>query len=643
MSKKKRKAKKDAGNPFSGRSTDKILDILITERFKDTRNPLIEVLRERKQEATAEILKRIKFEDGSEELSTYSEVLGALCQDEEEYSKLRDEINQVDPQKANLMIAGYWRLPAIKDSGWIKEQIKKSIIPDEKLLYLQLLMDKFLDVEAAKEGLYLVVRRNMFGHIEFFKNSLMKLLAYRGLSFIREEILTMPREETMLLSGAWDEAWNLELEEMKVGNYQLKPLGPDGMLKEEEELLKLGRNGNPEAQFNVLYFIHRFHTGLNEHILPYLDSHSWKVRFEAIYRLIPDNQEKYVNKLWEVFDREETFIEEKYAIISVLSTCRLNFLFDRFNEILNNKEESISVRAAVMNSIPVLDKKIAQEASETSIIGRLINILREFARNNEEHFIIRYSCAKLLEDHLGENLTGEWNSMDKKLYRLGTGEKLPMEDFKEYGLELVEPLVYLHTVLQNDADTSGIEVSVLQHLGREINEKLIDIAQREDMVGRLNSIQLMTILPEERTADVLLEMLPDMIEQQKNVMVQNIAQSLSFHQEHRVKIGDVLLELVKKEEMDDFVVQCLFTVLCALGQPRVLPVLFKMIEEGRVYGMFWGYMVRAVGNLCKERPRAMEIIEEKLEDEEAPLLNFFASNVIQYLMQTQNMPLQELH
>jgi len=627
MTKKKRKAKKAPGNPFTDRPTDKLLDVLLMEKFRDEQDPVIEVLKERKQEATAEILKRIRTLDGSEELSVYSEVLGALCRDEDEYIKFRKEIEKKDPQKASLMIAGYWRLPVIKDKEWIREQVKKSIIPDERLLYHQLLMDRFLDVEAAKEGIYLVLRKNMTGHLQFFRKSLVKLLAYRGLSFMGEELLTMPREEILFFSGAWDETWKLEVEEMKIGEHNIKPLGPDGMLKEEEELLKLGKDRSPKAQLNVLLCIHRFHTGLNEHILPYLDSPSWRVRFEAIYHFIPDNEEKYINKLWEVFDREETSVEEKYAIISILGTCRMEFLFDRFTGILKNKDESVSVRATIPGSIPVPEKLMVEGISESSLLGRWINLLRDITRDTEEHFIVRFSCARLLEERLEEKLFKEWGPMNKKLFQLGSGIKVP---------------VYLHTVLQEEMEISGEEVAILKYLGKNINDKLIDMAREQDIVGKLNAIRLMTILPEERTADALLELLPEMIEKQKHMMVQNISQSLSFHQQHRVKIGDFLLELLKKEELDDFVVQCLVTTLCALGQPRVLPVLFRMIEEGKIYGMFWEYMTRAVGKLCNERPRAMEIIEEKMEDDEVPILNSFANNVMQYLIQERNMAMQEL-
>ena len=642
MSKKKKKVRTGPKNPMTEKSTGSLLDLIISEKFRDTNDPAIEVLKERKLEAIEQISKRIKQSDSPEELTLYSEVLAALCQDENEYGRFIKEVEKADPEKAKVMIAGYWRVPSFKSKDWVWEKIKGTIIADEKLLYYQLLIDRFLDVQAARDSLYVILKRNMTDHLPYFKKSLAKFLAYRGLSFIREEIPKMPREEIVFLSAAWAEAMEMkELSSVEIGEETFSPLGEEGILKEQAEILKTGVNSETEEQLNIFLCVHRNHFEQNELILPYLDSSSWRVRFEAIYRIFPGNDFTYINKLWEIYRREHTAMEEQYAIISVLSNCSMQYIIDGFIEVLESVEESASNRMAVSSSIPVPEKSMVEKLSEKNPIVRWVNVLRKVAQDKEDKFIVRFSCNIILAQALEEDHAEQWNPADKLLNQIAQGEKVEIDKFKDFGLELVEPLVYVHSIIQDNMETSGIEVDILRSLGPEVNDQIIEILKGNDVIGQVNAIRMLTVFPEEKTADALLELLPEMIENEKHMIIRNISQSLSYHRDHKNKVADNLLELLKKDQ-DDYIVQCLVTTLCALGQPRVLPVLFKIIEEGKIYGMAWDHLSRAVGNLCKERDRAMDIIEEKMEDDDAPVLKTFANSVVLYLMQERNASLQEM-
>ncbi len=640
MSKKKRKVKKGPQNPLAGKPVDKLLDVLVAEGFKDEVDPALEALKEKKSEAAEEIMKRIKGKEEADQLTIYSEALAALCKDEEEYKKYIEEMEKEDPQKASLMLAGFWRLPQVKESQWIWDRINKTIILDERLLFYQLLMDRFLEERAAREGLYMVLKKNMMEHLPYFKRSLVQFLAYKGLSFLKEDIIKMPREEIIFLSGAWSEAWEKDFEELEVGDTTYQPLGEDEMFKEQADLLLEGADKGPDGQMNVFLCIERNNPGQTELVMPYLDSSSWRVRFEAIYHFFPYNERVYIDKLWEVYNRESTTLEEQYAIISVLATCRLEFILEDFLNILKDRGKPVSNRLAVSSSLPIPEKDMVEKLSQENPIIQWVNTLREMARDEEEHFVVRFNCATILQETLQEDLTENWSTRDKLLYQVGRGEKVEPDQLKEYGLELVEPLTYLHSYLQENMEGGGGDVAILKSLGRDINDKLIELAQGEDVIARMNSLRLMTLLPEEKTADLLLEILPQVIEEKKHMMVRLTLQSLTFHHEQKIKIADKLLELLKKEE-DDYVIQCLITTLCALGQPRVLPILFELIDKGKIYGMSWEQMSRAVGGLCKERPRALEIIEEKMGDEENPYQSAFANRVVWHLMQERNAALRQ--
>ncbi|RQD76105.1 MAG: hypothetical protein D5R97_05030 [Candidatus Syntrophonatronum acetioxidans] len=641
MSKKKRKVKKGPQNPLLGKPVDKLLDVMLAEGFKDEVDPALEALKEKKTEAAEEIMKRIREQEEADRLTLYSEALAALCRDEDEYHKYIQEMEKEDPQKASLMLAGYWRVPLIKESRWIWDKIGKTIILDEKLLFYQLLMDRFLDTRAAQEGLYMVLKKNMIEHLPYFKRSLVQFLAFKGLSFLKEDIMEMPREEIIFLSGAWSEAWEKDFEELKGGETTYQPLGEEEMFKEQGDLLLAGVDKGPDAQMNVFLCINRSSPTQTELVMPYLDSPSWQVRFEAIYHFTPFNERVYMDKLWEVYNRENTTLEEQYAIISVLATCHLEQIIEDFMDILKDRSKPVSNRLAASSSLPLPPKEMLEKLSEDNPVIRWVNNLREMAQNEEEYFPIRFNCATILQEKLQEDPTEDWSTRDKLLFQVGQGEKVEPEKMTEYGLDLVEPLTYLHSYLQENVDATGTEVAILKSLGREVNDKLIEFARGEDVISRMNSIRLMTIFPEEKTADLLLEMLPRMIEDKKHMMVRIILQSLSFHQEQKIKIGDKLLELLKKEEEDGYVILCLITTLCALGQPRVLPLLFQLIDEGKVYGMSWEHMSRAVGGLCKDRPRALEIIEEKMGDEDNPYQSAFAKRVVWHLMQERNAAMRQ--
>ncbi len=642
MSKKKKKARTGPKNPMTAKSTSNLLDLIISEKFRDSNDPAVAALKERRQEGLEETLNRIKQSENPEELTLYSEVLATLCQDEEEYSQLIREVEKSDSEKGKIMIAGYWRVPKFKSKDWIWDKLKKTIIADEKLLYYQLLIDRFLDTQAARDSLFIILRRNMTDHLPYFKKSLAKFLAYRGLSFIREEIPELPREEAIFLSGAWAETMEMkDLMPVEIGDEKIDPLGEEGILKEQMEVLKTGVNSETEGQLNIFLYVHRSHYEQNEFILPYLDSPSWRVRFEAIYRLFPGDDFTYINKLWEIYRREHTAMEEQYAIISVLSNCSMQYTVDGFIEVLEKFQEPISNRMAVSSAVPIPEKTMVERLSEKSPIIKWVNALRKVAGDKEDKFIVRFSCNSILSKFLEEDYAQEWSPMDQMLNQVARGEKVEIEKFKEFGLDLVEPLVYLHSVMQGDQEVSGVEVDILKVLGPQVNDRIIEILKGGDIIGQVNAIRMLTVFPEEKTAEAMLELLPVMIENEKHMIIRTMSQSLSYHREYNNKIADNLLEILKKDQ-DEYVVQCLATTLCALGQPRVLPLLFKMIQEGKVYGMSWEHLTRAVGNLCKERDRALEIIEEKMEDDDNPIVKTFADSVALYLMQERNAAMQEM-
>ncbi len=633
MNKKKKKVKTGPRNPLADKPLEKLLDILIMEGIKDDYDPVMEVLKERKSEAVVKIFDKIMRGEGVQELSNLSEALALLSVDESEFERYKEEVYKLDPQKADVMITGYWRLPKISDSQWIWERVKKSFVTDEKVVYYQLLMDRFLDARAMRESLSYILKKNLTGHVTYYRKSLLNYLTYKGLSPLKEEILDLPREEGVLLSGVWNEVGKEQAPPTKVGDELIQPLGEEDLLKEQEELLRLGADKDTEAQLNALMYVKRAQPQLNEYILPYLESPSWRVRFEAVYRIFPHQDQKYVDKLWEIFDSPQASMEEKYAAISVLTTCGLDLVIDRLTEVVKDPSQNLSIRFSIPASVILPNKEMLDKLKPSALLLRWVEFLKDIVYNTEQPFLLRFSAASKLSGIYMENFTSLWSDMEKQLYLLGTGTDVIVDVYTQYGMDLVEPLIYLHQVMQEYGSESGKEVEILKKLGPGINEKLLETLQGEDIIAQYSALRLLTIFPEEKTAEVLLEMLPKMIETEKFMMVRTISQALSFFQEHRIKVADPLLEILKQDGLDEYVIQCLVTTLCALGQPRVLPVLFQRIEEGKIYGVAFGQMTMAVGNLCKERPRAFEVVEEKMNDEEHPLLREFANQVMQYLMQ----------
>ncbi len=641
MSKKKKKAKTGPRNPLADRPLEKILDILIMEGVKDDYDPVMEVLLQRRQEAVPKIMEKIKSKEGAHELSNLSEALAMLCKDEKEFEGYKEEIFKQEPSKADMMISGYWRLPEISDSQWIWERLKKAFVIDEKLLYYQLLMDRFLEPQALKESLTFIMRKNLTNLIPYYRKSLVQFLTYKGLSPLMEDILQLPREESVLLSGAWNEVGKEQYPTKTLRGQEIHPLGEDELLKEQEKMLRLGLDKGTEAQLNALMYVKRSHPMLNEAILPYLESPNWRVRFEAVYRLFPHEDQKYVDKLWEVFDSPDAYMEEKYAAISVLTTCGLDMVIDRLIEVVKDPNQTISVRLSIPASVILPNKEMLEKLKPTALLIRWVEFLRDIVYDVEQPFLVRFSAASKLSEIYMENFTSLWSDMEKQLYLLGTGVDVITDVFTKYGLEIVEPMIYLHQIMQEYGEESGKDFEILRKLGPGINEKLLETVKGEDIIAQYSALRLLTIHPEEKSAEVILEMLPEMIENERFMLVRTISQALSFFQEHRVKVADPLLEILKQPGLDEYVIQCLVTTLCALGQPRVLPVLFQRIEEGKIYGVAFGQMAMAVGNLCKERPRAFEVVEEKLDDQERPQLREFAGQVMQYLMQEREAEMQQ--
>lgn len=641
MNKKKKKAKTGPRNPLADKPLEKILDILIMEGISDDFDPVMEVLLERRQEAVVKILEKIKMIDGVQELTRLSEALALLCEDEKEFDRYKEEVFKGDPQKAEMMITGYWRLPKITDSQWIWERVKKAFVTDEKVVYYQLLMDRFLDIQAMRESLSYLLKKNLSSLVPYYRSSLIQFLTYTGLSPLKEEILQLPREEGVLLSGAWNEVGKEDVPPKKVGDELIQPLGEEELLKEQEELLRLGADKDQEAQLNALMYVKRSHPQLNELMMPYLESPSWRVRFEAVYRIFPHQEQKYVDKLWEVFDSPKAYTEEKYAAISVLTTCGLNLVFDRMTQVVRDPNQTLSVRFSIPASVILPNKTMMEQLKPSALLTQWVDFLRDIVLDIEQPFLVRFAAAGKLSGLYMENFTAAWSDMEKQLYLLGTGADVIVDVFKKYGLELVEPLIYLHQVMKEYSIETGKEVEVLRLLGPGINEKLLETLQGEDIIAQYSALRLLTIFPEEKTVDVLVGMLPKLIEGERFMMVRTISQALSYFQDYRIKVADPLLEILKQQDLDEYVIQCLVTTLCALGQPRVLPVLFKRIEEGKIYGVAFGQMAMAVGNLSKERPRAFEVVEEKMNDEESPLLREFANQVMQYLMQEREAEMQQ--
>ncbi|UNC93440.1 hypothetical protein [Candidatus Contubernalis alkaliaceticus] len=641
MNKKKKKNKTGPRNPLADKPIEKLLNVLISEGVSDEYDPVMEVLLERKQEAVAKITEQLRLMEGVQELSVMSEALALLCEDEIEYNKFLEEVFKADPQKADLMISGYWRLPKITESGWIWERVKKAFSSDERVVYYQLLMDRFLDVQALKESLPYILKKNLSGHVTYYRKSLLHFLTYKGISPMKEEILEMPREEVILLSGAWSEVGKEKAPSKKFGEELIEPLSEEEQLQQQQELLQLGADKSAESRLNVLLFVKRAHPKLNQYILPYLEASSWRVRFEAVYRIFPHQDQQYVDKLWEVFDRKDVYMEEKYAAISVLTTCGLDLVFDRLVQIIRDESQPLAVRFSIPASVILPNREMMEQLKPSALLTKWVEVLREIALDTEQPFLLRFSAASKLSGTYLENFTAGWSGMEKQLYLLGTDVDVAVDVYTKYGLDMVEPLVYLHQVMQENRSESGKEIQVLKNLGPGINEKLLEILKGNDIIAQYSSLRLLTIFPEEKTAEVLLGMLPEVIEKERFMLVRTISQALSHFQQLRVKIGDSLLEILKMDGLDEYVTQCLVTTLCALGQPRVLPVLFERILEGKIYGVAFGQMAAAVGNLCQERPRALEVIEEKMSDDENPLLREFSQQVMQYLIQVREAEMQQ--
>ncbi|MDO9574406.1 MAG: hypothetical protein Q7I94_05365, partial [Candidatus Contubernalis sp.] len=318
----------------------------------------------------------------------------------------------------------------------------------------------------------------------------------------------------------------------------------------------------------------------------------------------------------------------------------LDLVFDRMVQTIRDENQPLAVRFSIPASVILPNKEMMDQLKPSALLTKWVDFLREIALDTEQPFLLRFSAASKLSGTFLENYISGWSGMEKQLYLLGTGVDVATDVYTKYGLDMVEPLVYLHQVMQENRSESGKEIDILKNLGPGINEKLLEVVKGEDIIAQYSALRLLTIFPEEKSAEVLLEMLPEIIEKERFMLVRTISQALSHFQELRVKIGDSLLEILKKNDLDEYVIQCLATTLCALGQPRVLPVLFEIIMEGKIYGVAFGQMAAAVGNLCKERPRAFEVMEEKMMDDENPLLREFSQQVMQYLMQEREAEMQ---
>lgn len=612
-----------------------MLEVLFMEgvrKEEEGHDPIIQALKERKPEAIPLIMERIRQSDDINLMTRCSETLATLCQDEGEYYSYIEEMEKHDSQKAIIMISGYWLLPQVKDLSFFWEKLEKSVDFNEKLIYYQLLTGRFLQPGAAKKGISFVLRSGLMDYMPYYQNSLGTLLAYRGLSPFQEEVMDMNREDIIYFTGAWGEAWNMQLEKVELQGETLYPLAEDRKREEEARLLEVAVGRDTRAQFNSLLCVSSAHSRLNDLVVPYLDSPSWRVRFEALYRLNPGEEVDLIEKLWEHYRAEETTEEEKNAVISVLSGCPMDIIFDKFVKLLQDREMSLSHRFSLPGYFLLPGKEMVNRLKESSLIYRWINILRDLARDRQENFLVRYSCALILKEKLEEDNTGNWSLMEKKLFSLGRGEKVGLEEFKSYGTDVVEPLVYLCDRLGTDPQADSPDIDILTMIGPPINEKLISLARGRDVLAKVNAVRLMTIYPDNKTAETMMEMLPEAIREEKIILIRTLCQALSMHREHKIKIADFMLGLLRGDRNEDYVEQSLMIALCAMGQPRVMPLIFQRVSQGELYGVGWGTMVRAVGELCKMSSRALELVGEKAAQDQPYRTREFASQVYHHLV-----------